>query len=556
MIRGKRGYVFKQYHANSNMVSTPVSKHSQNSAELESLNENCGIAAVSIKTQSDKTPTGAAAHYLYKLLLQQQNRGQLSAGITTYNPTRKELLSTFKDLGTVPTVFRSHHSGKHLSIMQKYAGLSGIGSVRYATCGDNDSSSAMPLERKHGRKWKWFSFAFNGQIANYAEIKQDLTSQGYHLRHETDTEAMTYHIAKALTGDTEIPISNVIQDVSQKWDGSYSAAYIDGNGKVALFRDSRGFRPLVYGEKDGVVYAASETAALVNLDVDNIQTLEPGHIATIEQGNIQVERFAPKQEFSHCMFEWVYFANVVSEFDGSSIYQARYKLGELLAQNEKTKFDSNTIVVPVPDTAKPAADGYAREMGLPSMEGLIRNRYVGRTFIEGQKRQERVKDEFTLNKAVLRGKKVVLIEDSLVRGTTAKTLVRYIKEEGHALEVHMRVVSPPILFPCFYGIDMSTMRELVANHAMTEAEVREYSGKDLPDHIVQRVRDYIGADSLQYQTMEHLVKAIGKPKNNLCMGCLTGTYPTQAGNQLVQIAYEERRETMEPKAEAVKRTYE
>ncbi|MDO8427901.1 MAG: amidophosphoribosyltransferase [Candidatus Diapherotrites archaeon] len=522
----------------------------------EELNENCGIAAVSLESSLDKHPVGGAAFYIYNLLLQQQNRGQLSAGLTTYNPKRQELLNTFKDLGTVPTAFRAHHQGKHLSIMQKYSGIKGIGSVRYATCGTNDTCSAMPIERMHGRKWKWFSYAFNGQISNFSELKKDLNSNGYHLFTDTDTEVMMHFIAREMAGDIKKDLSEVVGNASKDWDGAYSSAYVDADGRLALFRDPFGFRPLVYGKKDDVVFAASETAALTNMDVEDIKVLEPGHLAQIENGSITVKRFAPKKEFKHCMFEWVYFANVVSEFDGASVYNARYKLGELLAKNEKTKFDGNTIVVPVPDTAKPAADAYALQMGLPSQEGLIRNRYIGRTFIEGHKRMEKVKAKFTLNKAVLRGKKVILVEDSIVRGTTAKTLVNYIRTEGKALEVHMRVVCPPILFPCFYGIDMSTMNELTANNVMTKKELQEFSGKELSEEIMERIRNYIGADSLQYQTLDHLVEAIGKPKNSLCTACLTGKYPTPAGEKLIQIAFEERKENSPIQQTIEKRTYE
>jgi amidophosphoribosyltransferase len=522
----------------------------------EDVNENCGVAAVSIQNSKKEHPPGKAAFYLYKLLLQQQNRGQLSAGITTYNPNRRELLHTFKDLGTVPRVFRAHHKAKHLSIMRKYQGLQGIGSVRYATCGPNDIPSAMPVERVHGRTRKWFSLAFNGQLANFGDIKQEFNDKGYHMLRDTDTYAMVHHIAKAVTGDQGKNWTDVIGEVSQKWDGAYSGVLIDADGTIAMFRDPRGFKPLVYGRHDDIIFGASETAPLVNLDVDKIEVLEPGTVATIKDGEISIERFTEKKEPSHCMFEWVYFANVVSELDNSSVYKARYKLGQLLAQSEKLKFDGNTIVVPVPDTAKPGADGYALEMSLPSQEGLIRNRYVGRTFIEGQSRKERVKDKFTLNKAVLRGKKVILVEDSLVRGTTAKTLINYIREEGGAAEVHLRVVSPPILFPCFYGIDMSTMGELTANAVMTRRELQEYTGpgKEFPDEIVDRICKEIGADSLQYQSKEDLVKAIGKPKNNLCMGCLNGKYPTEAGEKLIQIAYEEKDKNAAQVVE--KRTYE
>lgn len=244
------------------------------------------------------------------------------------------------------------------------------------------------------------------------------------------------------------------------------------------------------------------------------------------------------------MFEWVYFANVSSILDDVSVYDVRYNLGRLLAKMETEKLDKDCVVVPVPDTAKPAADGFAIELGLPSKEGLIRNRYVGRTFIEGSNRAERVKDKFTLNRTVLEGKKVFLIEDSVVRGTTCKTLIEYLKEKGKAKEVHIRVSAPPIFFPCFYGIDMSTMAELIANRLLPEKEIVKIM-ENLPlkgydEKTVETIRKELKADSLIYQTVDDLIKAIGKPKNDLCTACLTGDYPTEYGKLLVKKSLQDR----------------
>jgi len=224
------------------------------------------------------------------------------------------------------------------------------------------------------------------------------------------------------------------------------------------------------------------------------------------------------------MFEWVYFANVSSVLDNKSVYVVRTNLGRELAKLETESIGSDHIVVPVPDTAKAAGDAFAYELGIPAIEGLIRNRFVGRTFIEGDKRADKVSNKYTVVKEILKGKKILLVDDSIVRGTTSKQIVRYLKEIGGAKEVHVRVTCPPIKSPCFYGIDMSTVHELL---------LPSYE-KDLdPEKTDQKVLDKIakdmGADSLIYNGVGELVKSIGLPKTDLCLGCLTGKYPTTCG---------------------------
>ncbi|PIU21598.1 MAG: amidophosphoribosyltransferase [Candidatus Diapherotrites archaeon CG08_land_8_20_14_0_20_34_12] len=504
----------------------------------------CGIAAVNISDSLKNHPLGGASYYLHKLLLQQQNRGQLSAGITTYNGNRPELLYTYKELGSVNKVFRMHHKTKYENIMRKYNGLMGIGHIRYATCGADDFKNVQPFEKLHGRKWKWFSFAFNGNIANFPELKKELKDKGYHLMMGSDTEALMHYMAKGLAGDKKVEIEDVFSGLADKLDGAYSIAHLNAEGELSLIRDPWGFRPLVYGKTNGLFCAASESAALTNLDINTFESLEPGHILKIKDGKIEKKRFSENKRKAHCMFEWVYFANVSSVIDDVSVYDIRYNLGGLLAKKETEKLDKDCVVVPVPDTAKPAADGFAIELGLTIKEGLIRNRYVGRTFIEGTDRAERVKDKFTLNRTVLEGKKIFLIEDSIVRGTTCKTLIQYLKEKGGAKEVHIRVSAPIIFFPCFYGIDMSTMDELIANrllsgkdiiNRMENAPMEEYDEK-----TVEKIRKELKADSLIYQTVDDLIKAIGKPKKDLCTACLTGDYPTEYGKVLVKKALQER----------------
>src|SRR3989338_6514164 len=496
--------------------------------------ENCAIAAVSLSGKEKDHPTGGAAFYLYKMLLAQQNRGQLSAGITTYNQARPLLLNTYKKLGTVNEVFRSRENEKMLRIMQAFAGNKGIGHIRYATCGSDDVAYAQPFERKHGRIWKWFSVAFNGNIANYAALKAELEAQKYHITLNSDTEIIQHFLAKQFIGEQKIDLATVFSNVSEKFDGAYSLVYINAEGDIAAARAPYGIKPLVYSVNPGFVGAASESVALVNHVQNNIKDLRPGEMLLIENGSAEVKRFAKSPRNAHCMFEYVYFANAGSVLDGRSVYEARWAMGQELAKIEPldVKSDPDYVVVGVPDTAKPAADAYANTLGIPSKEGLLRNRHVGRTFIESHDRLERVKEKYIVIKQVVKGKKIILVEDSIVRGTTSRALLNYIRDKGHPREIHVRVSCPPIVAPCFYGIDMSTLDELIAPKYQSKEDLEDGIGAiDMQAEQVEKIRKEIGADSLVYQTKAGLVRAIGLPngEKDLCMACITGRYPTPGG---------------------------
>jgi len=254
----------------------------------------------------------------------------------------------------------------------------------------------------------------------------------------------------------------------------------------------------------------------------------------VKNGDIDIQRFAKSKQKAHCMFEWVYFSNVSSVLDNKSVYISRTRLGKELAKLETEKVNAEEyVVVPVPDTAKASGDAYAFELGIPSREGIIRNRYVGRTFIEGSSRYDRVQSKYTALKRVLRGKKVLLTDDSIVRGATTKQLVRYLKQDGEAKEVHLRISCPPLRGPCFYGIDMSTVSELL---------VPGFEGKPVSGNITretcEKIANHLGADSLIYQSIEGLVRSIRMPSKKLCMACINGRYPTPCGKKLFRKAWE------------------
>jgi len=518
------------------------------------IKEECAVAAVSLPKPLDKYPHGGAAFYLYQMLLQMQNRGQLSAGITTYNPARQQLIDTRKKVGTVNEVFSTNFKPKADAIMHRYAGTRGIGHTRYSTSGGDDEGSAQPFERHHGRKWKWFSFSFNGNIANFVDLKKDLESKNYHLVRNLDTEMILHFLEKEQVGEKKKSMPDVFTSLSEKFDGAYNLAYIDAEGTVAVMRDPLGIRPMCYSIGDNFSGAASESVAIANFVDNGIKALKPGEVFIAQGDSVEVKRFAKSPRNAHCMFEYVYFANAASELDGKSVYETRWKLGVELAKQEDLKVnDKDFVVVPVPDTAKPAADAYAHTIGIPAMEGLIRNRYVGRTFIESRNRMEKVKQKYNVNRAAVKGKKVILIDDSIVRGTTSKSLIEYLRESGKVKEIHMRLTCPPIRSPCFYGIDMSTIGELIANQHSSKEQLHRTGWQDVDNSVVEKIAKEIGVDSLRYMSLDGLVKSIGleNGKKDLCAACITGEYPTEWGTKLRVKALERYERGLESK-----RTYE
>jgi amidophosphoribosyltransferase len=271
---------------------------------------------------------------------------------------------------------------------------------------------------------------------------------------------------------------------------------------------------------------------------------------SVTGGKIKIERFAESPRQAHCFFEWIYFANVASTLDGRSVYLARKSLGEELARMEDMPIDENTIVVPVPDTSKCAADAMAYRLGVPSAEGLIRNRYSGRTFIEGTgTRANKAASKYTPLREVLEGKRVLLVEDSIVRSTTMRVLISRMRKVGRAREIHVRIACPPIVAPCFYGIDMSTISELFAPPFMR-------NGKPQEEAFGEMARE-LGADSLRYLPIDSIARALDRPADELCRACLTGRYPTEHGQRLYQIALANSKSRSElDSAESSTRTYE
>lgn len=528
---------------------------------MAELNHECGVAAIYHLSGRGRSPVCTddgprqISRLLPRMLLDIQNRGQLAAGMSSFDPDRPELIKTLRDVGTVTEVFRLNHKAKADSIMNSLAGRAAIGHVRYATCGQDDVNYAQPFERQHIHKRKWFSFCFNGQLANYALLKQRLLADGdHHLTRDTDTEIIMHEFGRQLSASQgRMDWIEVLRQVTAEFDGAYAIALLTAEGEMIVARDPLGIKPMCYIHEGPLFAAASESVALLNLgfEADQIKPLPPGHAIIINPDEgLRLEQFATPQEPKHCFFEWVYFANVASTLDDRSVYLSRTNLGRELAVAERAfgrvpLEDPDTIIVPVPDTSKAAADSMAYELSIPCREGLIRNRYAGRTFIEGGRaRKAKAAAKYTPLREVLKGKRVILVEDSIVRSTTMNALLDRIRDVGGAKEIHVRVACPPIVAPCFYGIDMSTIDQLIAPKYFS------LTG-ELSLEAQQRLADDLGADSLQYLPVEALARAIDLPQSKLCQACVTGKYPTPVGQHLYQIACDNRGERVDNQ-----RTYE
>jgi amidophosphoribosyltransferase len=450
------------------------------------LKDKCGIVGAYSRT-------GEVSRKIYYGLYALQHRGQESAGISTYDGKK---MSTHKGMGLVVDVFNDDN-------FEALKGKKGIGHVRYSTTGKSliENSSPFVSEYESG----YIAIAHNGDIINSTELRKKLESEGRIFYSTTDSEVVCHLLIKEYseTGD----IIKAIQNVSKELIGSYSLAILMGNDLIVV-RDPGGIKPLSLGKKDDTIIVASESVAFDVVGAEKVRDVEPGEILLINDElksfNLPAKGKIPR---SHCMFEYVYFARPDSIIDGRNVYDVRLNIGRALHQEHEVEAD---MVMPVPDSAITAAIGYSRESGLPYGEGLIKNRYVGRTFImpTQEDRENSVKLKMNPIKSELKGKKIVVLDDSIVRGTTSKALVDVLRQAG-AKEIHLRVGCPPIISPCYYGIAMATKKELIAS----DKEVKE----------IERV---LGVDSLGYLSIESLIKCIGIDKDQLCTGCLTGEYPT------------------------------
>ena len=497
---------------------------------MSEIKEECGVAACyyfgSQQAQANAAPQ------VVRALLDMQNRGQLSAGLTSYNPSNHHILSTHKENGSVQQVFSLYNHNKSKALMQQLKGFAAIGHNRYNTSGKNRPEDAQPFERIHGRKWKWFSVAFNGNLANYQQLKTELEDKDYHISSETDTEVMMHCINRQLRGEHKPSLANLFSSLAQEFDGAYNIAFINAEGELVAARDPLGFKPFSYAVKDNMLLVASENIVHRNLNMHDIRTLHPGEMLIANPQGWRIERYAPAGKPSPCFFEWVYFSNLGSAIGETSVYQARTNIGCELALQEKEQLAGKPplgkMVICVPETSSTAANAFAYHMGLPIEQGLLRNRYVGRTFIEGANRAETVKMKFIPLAELLQGHSIYLVDDSLVRGTTLRTVIENLREQGKVESVHVRIGAPPVRSPCYYGIDMPTRKELFASQFIPDNQ------QTPSPQQLKRMAKSLNADSLSYLPIPRLCSALQLPPEKLCLACVGGPYPTPAGQKRQQ----------------------
>jgi amidophosphoribosyltransferase len=450
------------------------------------LHEECGVVGVSY---SNDAPSALSIYYaLYAL----QHRGQESAGITVHDGTQ---VMTLKGMGLVPDVFNRGD-------IQKLKGSVGIGHVRYSTTGGSKIENCQPLlvSFKSGT----IAIAHNGNLVNTKELRTELEKEGRIFLSDSDTEVIAHLLVKKLMHSD---LDEAVRELMKRFVGSYSLVILLDNTLVAV-RDPLGVKPLCLGHIDNGYMVASESAAIDILNGVFIRDIAPGEMLIIKGGEYESKQLVRSKNSAHCVFEYIYFARPDSVIDGKLVYNVRMRIGQMLFSEHPAKAD---IVSPVPDSGITAAIGFSKRSGIDYMEGLMKNRYIGRTFImPGQDmRETAVRLKLNTIKPNIEGKNVVLVDDSIVRGTTSRRIIDLMRKSG-ARELHMRVASPPIISPCYLGIDMATREELVAAHK-----------------AVKGVEAVINADSLGFISIDGLVSSIGIPRDDLCLGCLTGAYPVE-----------------------------
>jgi amidophosphoribosyltransferase len=454
----------------------------------------CGVFGI-------RAPDRDVARVTFFGLFALQHRGQESAGIAVSDRGR---LTVLRDMGLVTQVFDE----------QKLSGLQGdvaIGHTRYSTTGSTHWANAQPLIQ-HGPS-RTVALGHNGNLVNADELRQELAAEGITLGTSSDTEVIA-----ALIAHDPAPLEQAVANAASRLVGAFSVVALS-EGKLIGFRDRHGFRPLCLGRADDDWIVASETCALDLVGAELERELAPGELVVIDDAGVHASRAVePAEHGALCIFEFFYLARPDSRLEGVEVHGARVRMGERLAEEAPAEAD---LVLPIPDSGTPAAIGFSRASGIPFSEGLIKNRYVGRTFIQPDQglREQGVKLKFN-PLAEVAGKRVVAVDDSIVRGNTTRKIVRMLFEAG-AAEVHVRVSSPPIVSQCYYGIDFAEEDELIA-----------------ASRSVDEVRDHIGATSLAYLSLEGLQESTRRPASDLCRACLTRDYPTAVPREGAKLRFE------------------
>lgn len=433
-----------------------------------------------------------AAKLVYFGLYALQHRGQESAGIVASNG---KTVTLRKGMGLVPDVFTEEN-------LQTLDGCLAMGHVRYSTTGASSSENIQPFMIRH--QGMQLSVAHNGNLVNSISLRQQLEAQGAIFQTTMDSEIVMHLLARHL----DKGLTEAVKTAFSQMEGAYSLLLMSADTMIAV-RDPRGFRPLCLGVLDnGAHVVASETCALDLIEAEYLRDIEPGEMLIINEQSLESFFPWPAKKKSFCIFEQVYFARPDSDVFGLNVYAVRKRMGEILAREAKIPAD---FVMPFPDSGNYAAIGYSKASGIPMEMGMIRNHYVGRTFIQPTQSMRDFSVRVKLNpvKALLKNKRVIIVEDSIVRGTTGRSRVQSLRRAG-AAEVHMVVSCPPTRYPCYYGIDFPSTKQLIA-----------------AGNTIEGIRDYLGLDSLHYLSLEGMVEATELAKEDFCLACFNGEYPIE-----------------------------
>lgn len=447
------------------------------------LGEECGVFGI--------WGHPSAAEYTYLGLYALQHRGQESAGIAVSDGKR---IKSYKGVGLVSDVFDDE-------IIKGLKGHICIGHNRYSTTGESSLINAQPISVKY--KMGQLSVAHNGNLVNAMVLRQELERAGFIFHTSTDSEIIVHLVARSIR-DT---VPEMIADALSHLEGAYSMIASTEDSLIAA-RDPHGFRPLCIGKFEDAYIVTSESCALDIIGAEYVRDVEPGEVLLINENGLQTLLTLPKRKKAHCIFEYIYFSRPDSIIFGKSVDTVRKEFGRQLAIEHPVDAD---IVISVPDSSNIAALGFARESGMPFELGLIRNHYIGRTFIQPTQnmREFRVRLKFNPVRNILYGKRVVVVDDSIVRGTTSKYLVKMLKEV-EPKEIHFRVSSPPIKCPCYYGVDIPTSGELIA-----------------ANKTIEETKNFLGVDSIGYLSIDGLLEATDMKKKDFCTACFRGDYPTK-----------------------------
>lgn len=458
--------------------------------ENEKLREECGVFGIYDFDGNDVAST------IYYGLFALQHRGQESCGIAVSDTNGpKGIVKSHKGMGLVNEVFTPE-------LLEGLKGDIGVGHTRYSTAGSSTRENAQPLVLNYIKGT--LGLAHNGNLINAPELRRELEYSGAIFQTTIDSEVIAYHIARERIHSATV--EEAVSRAMNKIQGAYSLIVMSPR-KLIGARDPFGFRPLCIGKRENAYILASETCALETIGAEFVRDVEPGEIVTItpKEGIISDKSHClPKEKEARCIFEYIYFARPDTHFDGVSVYQSRILAGKYLAMDSPVEAD---LVVGVPESGNAAAQGYAMQSGIPYGTAFVKNSYVGRTFIKpGQSsRESSVRVKLNVLREAVNGKRVIMIDDSIVRGTTSDRIVKMLRDAG-ATEVHMRVSSPPFLYPCYFGTDVPARDQLIACN-----------------RSIEEIRQVIGADSLAYLKMERLGEMIGGMGH--CTGCFTGNYP-------------------------------